>query len=141
MTNVSLLITENETASKVPDLALGQPSIMLARQRNEPASRFRRRVTERLSHLRDRGACVKDVVLVAGAEQSSNALLARAQMIGTLFGALGRDTRIVIAPEAGDDPVAWRCLRALVETVADLASDVTPRFEVLGNATPSPACC
>jgi hypothetical protein len=143
-TNVSLLIAENEAPS-VDFARLGckpeDESVVLTREKGEPPSRFRVRVTERLLRLRNRGARVKEVVLVAGAEQSSSALLARAQMIGSLFAELGSDTRVLIAPEAGDDPMAWRCLRALVETVADLAADVTPRFEVLGNGTARAACC
>lgn len=133
MPNVSLVIAEARARCMDSLLSWRRPAnqlVVLTQHADEPHCAFRGRVTERLARFRHRGERLDEVMLVAGSGQDGGATLARAQMLGSVFAQLDEHTRISLDAGSTADPVAWRSLQSLAETVAAGATDTAPRIEL-----------
>jgi hypothetical protein len=96
----------------------GSELIVLLQDCDESDPAFRRRIAARLKQVRRTGTCPDEVVLVTNATHDSDALLARGQLIRSVLGLLGNDTRVRLDSGADGDPTARKWLQALADALA-----------------------
>jgi hypothetical protein len=101
----------------------GSELIILLQDRDESHAAFRHRIAARLQQVRRTSACPDEVVLVASARHDADALLARGQLIRSVFAVLGKDARVRLDSGADSDHAARKWLQALAESLVGIGVD------------------
>jgi broad specificity phosphatase PhoE len=131
--NVSLLIAEEGARWLERAQAWRKPAnefLVLSQHHEESNQDFRVRVEERIARLGRQRSPLDQVMLVAGRRWDTTAVLARAQMLGSLLAKLGDNARILLDPGKADDPRTGMRLRALARTVVELAGGHPWRIQI-----------
>lgn len=116
MSSISLVIAEVRARCMDSLLSWRRPAnelVVLTQHGDESHCAFRGRVAERLSRLRRRGERLDEVMLVAGHGRDGGAMLARAQLLGSVFAQLDEHTRISLGAGTTEGPHAWSSPQAL----------------------------
>lgn len=131
--NVSLLIAEQGARWLERAQIWRKPAnefLVLSQHHEESNQEFRVRVEERIARLGRQRSPLDQVMLVAGGHWDAKAVLARAQMLGSLLAKLGDNARILLDPGNGEDARAGMRLRALARTVAEMAGGHPWRIQI-----------